>query len=79
MKLIDKMTNYIYDKDVSLHIYEKKVNVVNYKEIASFNSTRIVITYDNGEITVEGKNLVISKLLSNELLISGEIKHIELG
>lgn len=79
MKLIDKMSDYIYDKDVSLHIYEKKLNVVNYKEIASFNSTKIVITYGNGKITIDGKNLVISKLLSTELLISGEIKHIELG
>ncbi|MDD2203175.1 MAG: YabP/YqfC family sporulation protein [Bacilli bacterium] len=78
MKIIDKLSDYIYDKDMSIHVYENHVNIVNYKEIASFDSTKIVIIYNNGSINIGGKNLVVSKLLSNELLISGEIKQIEL-
>lgn len=79
MKILDKLSDYIYDKNMSIHIYENRVNIVNYKEISSFNSNKIVITYNNGSITVGGSKLVVSKLLSNELLISGEIKQIELG
>jgi sporulation protein YqfC len=79
VKIIDKLTDYIYDKDMSLHVYEHYVNIVNYIEISSFNSTKIIITHNNGAINISGKNLVVSKLLSNELLISGEIKQIELG
>ena len=79
MKIIDRLTDYVYDKKMSIHIYENKVNIVNYKEIANFNSNKIVIAYDNGTITVGGNKLVVSKLMSNELLISGEIKQIELG
>ena len=79
MKILDSLTDYIYDKEMSIHIYEKRVNIVNYKEISNFSSTKIVLTYQNGTITVNGKQLVVSKLLNNEVLISGEIKQIELG
>lgn len=79
MKIFDSLTNYIYDKEMSIHIYEKRVNIVNYKEISNFNSNKIIVTYNDGSITINGKNLVVSKLLSNEILISGEIKQIELG
>lgn len=79
MKVLDRLTEYIYDKKLSIHIYEKKVNIVNYKEITNFSTNKITIVYDSGTITVSGKNLVVSKLLDNELLISGEINQIELG
>ncbi len=64
---------------MSLHIYEGYLNIVNYKEISNFSSNKVDILYDNGKITINGKNLVVSKLLDNELLINGEIKNIELG
>ena len=79
MKLIDKLTDYIYDKDMSIHVYENHVNIVNYNEISNFDSNKITVAYKKGTITISGKKLVVSKLLSNELLISGEIKQIELG
>jgi sporulation protein YqfC len=79
MKIIDKLTDYIYDKEVSIHIYHNSLNVINYKEISNFSNSKVTITYKDGTITVSGKSLVVSKLLGNEILISGEIKQIELG
>lgn len=79
IKILNKITDYIYDKKMSLHIYEGYLNIVNYKEISNFSSNKVDILYDNGKITINGKNLVVSKLLDNELLINGEIKNIELG
>ncbi|HHT38823.1 MAG TPA: hypothetical protein GXZ95_05410 [Mollicutes bacterium] len=79
MKLTERFKDYIYDRKMSIHIYENKVNIVNYNEISHFNSNKVVVVYDDGNIIVEGKNLVVSKLLDNEILISGKIKRIELG
>lgn len=79
MGIINKLTNYIYDKSISIHIYEGRVNIVNYKEISNFNSNQIIVSHDKGIIKVNGSKLVVSRLLDNELLISGEIKQIELG
>lgn len=78
MKMIDKIKNYIYDPKMSVHIYKNKVNIVNYIEIEHFDSNKVIVSTDDGNITVEGKNLVVSKLLGNEILISGDIKQIEL-
>jgi sporulation protein YqfC len=79
MNIIERLSDYIYDNELSIHIYKKHVNIVNYKEISNFSTTKISITYEGGLITISGKNLVVSKLLSNEILISGEVKQIELG
>ncbi|MFA5410148.1 MAG: YabP/YqfC family sporulation protein [Bacilli bacterium] len=79
MKIIDKLTNYIYDPKMSIHIYENHVNITNYVEISNFSSNKLTIKYDKGIITITGRDLVVSKLLNNELLINGEIKQIELG
>jgi sporulation protein YqfC len=79
MRIIDKLVDYVYDKKMSVHIYEKCVNIVNYKEISNFNSNKVTVIYTEGKITIGGKNLVVSKLFDNEILISGEIKQIELG
>lgn len=79
MKIINKINEYIYDKKTSIHIYENKINIVNYIDIDNFSNEKIVINYDKGKIIIDGKNLVVSKLINNELLIRGEIKRIELG
>jgi sporulation protein YqfC len=64
---------------MSIHIYENHVNITNYVEISNFSSNKLTIKYDKGIITITGRDLVVSKLLNNELLINGEIKQIELG
>lgn len=79
MNLMDRLSNYIYDKEMSIHIYSNRINIVNYNEISHFSTTKIIVTYNDGTIIIIGKNLVVSKLLDNEILISGEMKHIELG
>ncbi len=79
MKIIQKLTDYIYDKELNVSIHKNKINVINYKEILHFNSSKISIEHDKGIIDIMGNKLVVTKLFNNELLISGEIKRIELG
>ncbi len=74
-----KISDYIYDNEMTLHLYDNKVSVINYKEISSFASDKIVIKYNKGSITIVGNKLVVSTMLDNEMLISGEVKKIELG
>ena len=79
MKFLQHLTDYIYDKELTINIYKNKINVVNYIDIDHFDSNKIIIKYDKGKILINGFNLVVTRLLDNELLISGEIKTIELG
>lgn len=78
MKLINDLKNYIVDKELKINILKNKVNIVNYKNIDHFDLEKIIINHDEGIIIIKGDNLVVSKLLDDEILIEGVISNIEL-
>ena len=77
MKLPKNLSRYINDRDYKIIITENYVNVNNYLEIKDFSDTKILIKSSKGITTINGINLVIVKMLENELLISGTIASIE--
>ena len=78
MKLINSFRNYILDEEFKINIYKDKVNVVNYTAIVNFTSKEVTIKYDGGIMLVTGNNLSISRLLIDEVLVTGNIEKIEL-
>ncbi len=78
MKIFNKLDRYITDKTYKIIIKPNTINIINYIEIKDFSNTKIVINNTNGITTIIGKNLVVSKMQDNEVLITGKIKTIEL-
>ena len=76
MKLIKMMDNYINDKKYSMIYKNKKINIINYSEIIDFSSTLISVRYEDTLFHINGNNLVISKMMDNEILITGNIDNI---
>ena len=76
-RMLKNLRNYISENEFRINIVTGKVDIVNYQTIDHFDDKRIIIEYDNGIITVKGQNLIISKLLHDEVLISGEIEAVE--
>ncbi len=77
MKLFDEVRSFILESEFSIHIYQNKVSVVNYQSIGHFDSKKVSIYYNQGEIIIHGEQLVVSKLMQEEILISGTIKTVE--
>lgn len=77
MKLIDSFRNYILDEEFKIQILKNQVNIVNYSNIINFTSKEIIVKCDDIKVTVTGNELIISRLLANEVLISGVIEKIE--
>ena len=77
LNIKDKINNYLEDSTYKIIVLNNTVNINNYIEILDFNSTIINIKHQKGITKVKGKNLVISKMLDNEILIIGNIKEIE--
>lgn len=73
MRIMDRLDNYLYDREYKIIIKENYVNIINYDEIVDFTTTRISVKYKNKKITIEGRNLVISKMIDNEVLVTGNI------
>lgn len=77
MKIIDSFRNYILDEEFKVYIFKNKINIVNYSDIVNFTSKEIIVKYSEGKIIITGDGLIISKLLLDEVLISGVIEKIE--
>lgn len=78
MKIIDGIRNYVIEQEFEIRIINNKVGVINYKDIGHFDSNKVIINYSDGSVVIKGNNLVVSKLMNDEILIGGEIKGLEL-
>ncbi len=78
MKSINKLRSFLLEDNLEIRIYKHKVNVVNYETIGHFDSSKVMIYHKDGCLVVKGDNLVVSRLMSSEVLITGDIKNIEL-
>lgn len=77
MKLFNEMRSFILENEFSIHVYHHKMSVVNYESIGHFDSREVRIYHTNGELIVKGQELVVSKLMQEEILIEGMIQSIE--
>ena len=71
--------NYINDDDFKLLMINKKININNYTNILSMTDTRISLISKIGRIVIKGEDLIVKKLINNEVLIEGNISSIEIG
>ncbi|MBQ6495150.1 MAG: YabP/YqfC family sporulation protein [Bacilli bacterium] len=78
MNLLNKLDRYIIDKEYKIIIKKNSINIINFKEIKDFSSTKIVIKNEDNNTIVTGENLVVSKMQDNEILITGKIESIKL-
>lgn len=79
MNILNRIDNYLYDKEYKIIIKMNEVNIINYDEIIEFSLTKVSIKYRNKIIIIEGKNLVISKMLDDEVLITGIISNVRIN
>lgn len=76
MKILNRLDNYINDKNYSMIYKYNKLDIINYTEIVDFTSKIITIRHNNNIYQIKGSNLVIARMMDNEILISGNIENI---
>ena len=76
---MNRLNNYLYDREYKIIIKENCINIINYDEIVDFTLTKISVKHKNKLITVDGTNLVITKMIDNEVLITGNIDAIRIN
>ena len=79
MKLINKLNRYLEDKNYQIIIKNKFINIINIEEIIDFSVSKITVRCNSQIIIVEGKNLIISKMLEDEVLILGTIYNVRIN
>ena len=71
-------TSVILDENFKIVISKNKINVLNYIELDDFSNLEIKIKYIDGLVLITGKDLIIKKILNDELQIEGNIIKLEL-
>lgn len=79
MKLIDKLNRYLEDKEYQIIIKKNLIDVINVEEIIDFSISEVTLRCDKKIISIEGKNLIISKMQEDEVLISGSIYNVRIN
>jgi len=77
MSVVGKLRSYLLEDDFVVHMLENQINVVNYTSIGEIGSEKVMIRYAGGLFIIKGTNLVVSRLLKDEVLITGTLKTIE--
>ena len=77
MKIINGIRSYIFENDLKITIINNKINIVNYTDIGHFDSNKIIVRSNSKDIIIKGNDLVVSKLMNKEVLITGDYKILE--
>lgn len=75
------LRSYILDTEFKVTILDGRINIVNFSEMGHFDNNKVIVRYikniHNHNLIIKGRNLVVSKLKSNEVLIEGVIGNLE--
>ena len=77
MGLVHRFRNYLLEEEFEMKIYKGAVNIVNFTEIGHFDAYKVVVKCDSLNVYIEGQDLVVSKLLQDEILVTGKIQKVE--
>lgn len=77
MRITNRLRSYILDEEFKITILNNRINIVNYNSIEHFDDFCVIVKYELGSVIIKGKNLVVSRLKSDEILISGDLNSLE--
>ncbi len=75
------LRSYILDTEFKVTILNGRINIVNFIEMGHFDNNKVIVRFlknnNTHNLIIKGRNLVVSKLKSNEVLIEGVIDNLE--
>lgn len=74
----NKLRTYILEDEFEMKLLNNRIDIINYKSIGHLDSNKMIIRHENGNVIINGRNLVVAKLVKEEILIVGNISNIEL-
>lgn len=75
--MLERINNYIDNKDYKITLYKDKLHIINYRKLISLDDNYVTILFANMKLIIKGNNMLLKKILDDELLISGTINNIE--
>ena len=74
---LSNIKNYLSDNNYNINIYKNNLYINNYHHLEHASSKNIIIAFDNFKLNVVGNDLIIVKMIDNEILFSGHIESLK--
>lgn len=75
------LRSYILEDEFKITILNDKINIANYDSMGHFDNNKVIVNYNKAgdikSLIINGKQLVVSRLKLNEVLIEGVITSLE--
>ena len=75
--MLDRLNNYIDDKKFKLIYEDNLIDIINYTRLITIENNYVSLYINNKKIIIKGKELILKKLLDNELLLNGKVTSLE--
>ena len=76
MKFYDLLSDFLYDKNYFITIFEDKLHVYRYNELMKLTSKEIILLLEKFKLIIKGSDLVIYQMNNEEIIIRGNILEI---
>jgi len=76
MKFSNALSDFLYDKNYFITIFEDKLHVYRYIDLIKLTSEEIVLSLEAFKLFIIGEDLIISQMNKEEIIIQGCIKEI---
>ena len=75
--MLKSINKFISNNDFSINIMNNSIDINNFIDIIILESNKVLLSIPSGYLYIFGNDLVIRKLLNNEILINGSIISLE--
>ena len=76
MNIFKSLSNFLYDKEYFIALYENEVYVYNYYDIIFLGEEKIILDFAKFNLLIKGQNLLVKQLDKKEMLIGVIIKEV---
>jgi len=77
MNIINGIRSYILESESKITIINNKINITNYIDLGHIDTNKVIIKLESKNVIIKGDCLVVSKLVNDEVLITGKFDNIE--
>lgn len=77
MKFYNALSDFLYDKNYFITLFDNKVHIYRYLEIEKLTMEKIIVVMNGFKLTISGRDLIVLQMNSEEIILQGQI--IEIG
>ena len=74
---LSNIKNYLSDNNYNINIYKNNIYINNYLKLEHVSEKNVVVSFDKFKLIISGDNLIVVKMVDDEVLFNGHIESIK--